>query len=186
MDGENDGESHPDGELEPRPPEERDLVLLCSRLNELGARYVVIGGFAMIAAGHLRTTGDLDIIIDASLPNEALAFEAMEVFADKAVRLLDAGDVAKYNVVRIADEVLVDFLMSTCGIDYEEAAKNTIVRTVGGVPIPFASPQLLWRMKKPIGRIKDQGDLQFLEQYFASRGETPPDTLPPVVRPWQT
>ncbi len=175
MDGENAGPVPGTEDLEPRAPEERDLVALCAQLNALKARYVVIGGFAVITAGHLRTTGDLDILIDSSLENEALAFQAMEVFPDKAVRLLDPGDVARYNVVRIADEVIVDLLHSTCGIDYAEAAKDIVVRELQGVPIPFASPRLLWRMKKPISRTKDLSDLKFLSDLFAARGETPPE-----------
>ena len=44
--------------------------------NERGARYLVIGGFAIIAAGYARTTGELDLSIDASLENEARVFKA--------------------------------------------------------------------------------------------------------------
>jgi hypothetical protein len=38
-------------ELEPRPPVGADLAALCRELNQRDARYVVIGGFAVIAAG---------------------------------------------------------------------------------------------------------------------------------------
>ena len=64
MDDENarpPGEIDP-GRLEPRPPGEDDLVRLCKSLNELGARYVVIGGFAIILAGFPRTTGDITFL----------------------------------------------------------------------------------------------------------------------------
>jgi hypothetical protein len=44
-----------------------------------------------------------------------------------------------------------------------------------GVPIPFASPRLLWRMKARTHREKDSGDLVFLREYFAQRGEAPPE-----------
>jgi hypothetical protein len=45
-------------ELEPRPPVEADLAALCRELNQRGARYVVIGGFAVIAAGLPRMTDE--------------------------------------------------------------------------------------------------------------------------------
>jgi hypothetical protein len=38
-------------EPEPRPLVEADLAAPCRELNQRGARYVVIGGFAVIAAG---------------------------------------------------------------------------------------------------------------------------------------
>ena len=57
-----DGPLNPEtGELISRAPERPDLVNLCLELNERGARYLVIGGFAIIAAGYARTTGDVDL-----------------------------------------------------------------------------------------------------------------------------
>ena len=177
MDAEDDGpppEVTP-GELEARAPLVEDLVKLCARLNELGARYVVIGGFAIILAGYPRATGDIDLIIDTALDNEALVYRALEVFPDRAVLQLKPGEVAQYEVVRVADEVVVDLMKNACGIGYAEAAKDVVIREVGGVPIPFASPHLLWRMKVNTHRAKDQPDLLFLRQYFAEAGETPPE-----------
>ena len=158
-----------------REPSLEDLVELCRKLNASGARYVVIGGFAIRFAGLPRTTGDIDLVVDTAAENESLVFEALESLPDRAVLELDPGDVAKYNVVRVADEILVDLMGSACGIDYAEASKDIVIHEVDGVPIPFASPRLLWRMKKPTHRAKDAGDLEFLRQYFAERGEEPPE-----------
>jgi hypothetical protein len=38
---------------------------------------------------------------------------------------------------------------------------------VDGVPIPFASPRMLYRMKEKTHREKDRGDLQFLRENYA-------------------
>jgi hypothetical protein len=53
---------------------ECDLVALCRELNGLEARYSVIGGFAIIAAGLPRTTGDIDLIVASDRQNEAKGF----------------------------------------------------------------------------------------------------------------
>ena len=66
-------------EPQPRPPVEDDLAKVCGRLNELGARYVVVGGFAIILAGYPRTTGDVDLLIATDLANEALVYRALEI-----------------------------------------------------------------------------------------------------------
>jgi hypothetical protein len=160
-------------ELEPRDPTLSDLVALCRELNARGARYLVCGGFAIRAAGLLRNTQDIDVLIDDSLENEAKVYIALEVFPDKAVRLLQPGEVAEYTVVRVADEVVVDLMGSASGIRYEEASREVVVREVDGVPIPFASPLLLWRMKRHTHREKDRGDLYFLRQLLESEGITP-------------
>jgi hypothetical protein len=43
-----------------RAPEVDDLVRIRRSLNEAGARYVLIGGFAVIAHGGARTTRDIE------------------------------------------------------------------------------------------------------------------------------
>ena len=162
-------------DLVSRPPFEEDLAALCRRLNETGARYLVCGGFAVIQAGYARTTGDIDLLVDASLENEAKVFLALEILADQAVRQLDPGDIAKHVVCRVSDEVLVDLMGAASGIEYDEAAREIVVREVLGVAIPFASPLLLWRMKRHTHREKDRGDLFFLRQLLESQGITPPE-----------
>lgn len=161
-------------ELEPREPTVEDLRDLCRELNQRGAAYVVIGGFAMRAANYNRTTMDIDLMVEATLENEARVFSALATLPDNAVRELNPGDLQKYNVIRIGDEILVDLLRSAGGIDYAEAVKEVVVRLVDGVPIPFAAPRLLWRMKAVTHREKDADDLVFLRQWFAGRGEVPP------------
>ena len=151
-----------------------DLRDLCRELNLRGAKYVVIGGFAMRAANYNRMTMDVDLMVAADLENEAKVFAALATLPDNAVRELQPGELQKHNVIRIGDEILVDLLRSAGGIDYAEAAKDVVVREVDGVPIPFASPRLLWRMKVVTHRAKDTDDLLFLREWFAERGEEPP------------
>ncbi len=161
--------------LESRAPDENDLVAVCRRLNELGARYLVCGGFAIIHAGYARFTGDIDLLVDASLPNEAKVYAALEVFPDKAVRALKPGEVSEYTVVRVGDEVTVDLMQAASGITFAEAEPYIVHGELQGVSIPFASPLLLWRMKRHTHREKDRGDLYFLRQLLESEGITPPE-----------
>ncbi len=111
----------------------------------------------------------------SDLENEARVFKALESLPDQCVKELDPGDVAKYLVVRVADEILVDLMARASGIDYAEAIKSVVVRELGGVPIPFASPELLWWMKIRTHREKDRPDLQFLRMWFEAQGRTPPE-----------
>ena len=78
------------------------------------------------------------------------------------------------NVIRVGDEILVDPMRSAGGIEYAKAASEVVTRDLSGVPIPFASPRLLWRMMAVTHRAKDAGDLVFLRQWFHERGEEPP------------
>lgn len=174
MDDPNAGAERPAENLISRPPTEADLVRLCRELNQRGAKYVVVGGLAIIAAGLPRMTTDVDLMVAVDAENEAKVFSALSTLPDNAVRELQPGELSQYTVIRVGDEILVDLMRSAGGIDYAEAAKDVVVREVDGVPIPFASPRLLWRMKAVTHRAKDAADLVFLRQWFAERGEEPP------------
>lgn len=163
-------------ELESRQPSVEDLRDLCRELNQRQARYVVVGGFAIRAAGFNRQTMDVDLIVAADSDNESRIFSALSTLPDNAVRELQPGELQRYTVIRVADEILVDLMRSAGGIEYEEAAKDVVVHEVQGVPIPFASPHLLWRMKAVTHRAKDTADLVFLRYWFAERGQEPPKT----------
>ena len=164
----------PPQELEPREPTAEDLRDLCRELNRRGAKYVVVGGFAIRAANYNRRTMDVDLIVATDAENEARIFSALATLPDNAVRELQPGELRQYNVIRVGDEIIVDLMRSAGGIEYAEAAKDVVVREVDGVPIPFASPRLLWRMKAVTHREKDAGDLVFLRHWFAERGQEPP------------
>jgi hypothetical protein len=162
-----------DADLESREPTVEDLRDLCRALNECGARYIVIGGFAIRAAGYNRRTMDVDLLVADDPDNEARVYRALATLPDNAVRDLQPGEIRQYSVIRVADEILVDLMRLAGGLDYAAAARDVVVRDVDGVPVPFASPRLLWRMKTVTGREKDAGDLVFLRYWFAERGETP-------------
>ena len=54
-------DDRPSDELESREPTVEDLRDLCCELNQRGAKYVVVGGFAIRAASYIRSTMDVDL-----------------------------------------------------------------------------------------------------------------------------
>jgi hypothetical protein len=146
-----------------RPPSLTDLLKLCQGLNDAGASYIVIGGMAMMQAGFVRATEDIDLLVETSAENQERVRRALMLLPDQAVREMAADDVDKYTVVRVADEIVVDLMKSACGIEYEEARGLVSYVDIGGVRIPFASPELLWKLKQT-RREKDQLDLLFLKE----------------------
>jgi hypothetical protein len=159
-----------DAAPEARPPLLEDLVSLCRNRNREGARYVVIGGMAVIQAGFGRATNDIDLLIEASSENQERVRRALLELPDGAVRDMAADDLEHYVVVRVADEIVVDLMKSACGIAYDEASRMIERVEIQGVTIPFADPRLLWRTKDTV-RDKDKVDRAFLARLLASRGE---------------
>jgi predicted nucleotidyltransferase len=146
-------------------------VRICHALNEAGARYILIGGFAVIAHGGARTTKDIDLLVDASPENVARVKRALRILEDHAVDEVADTDVARYTVVRVADEVVVDLMALACGIDYNDAARDVTSLTIDGVAIPIASPATLIRTKNTV-RPSDAADRRYLEELLRTvRGE---------------
>jgi len=155
-----------------REPQIEDLVRICRALNEAGARYILIGGFAVIAHGGARTTKDIDLLIDASAENVARVKQGLRILEDHAVDDVADTDVARYAVVRVADEIVVDLMALACGVDYTDAAKDRQSLTIQGVQIPVASPATLVRTKNT-ARPSDAADRHYLEELLrAERGES--------------
>src|SRR5580698_179562 len=128
MDDQNAGSQQPAENLISRPPTQADLVALCRELNQRGAKYIVIGGFAIIAAGLPRMTADVDLLVAGDLENEAKVFSALSTLPDNAVRELQPGELQQYNVIRVGDEILVDLMRSAGGIEYSEAKEHMVMR----------------------------------------------------------
>jgi len=153
-------DDHP---LESRPPTLEDFINLCKQLNSKNVKYIVIGGMAIIQHGFVRATEDIDLLVDASAENEKKIKDALFYLPDKAVKDLNSGDIDSYSVVRIADEIVIDLMKSAGGIDYNKASTSIIMVDIDGVSIPFATIDLLWRMKQT-AREKDELDRLFLAE----------------------
>jgi hypothetical protein len=67
-----------------RAPELGDLVALCRALEREGVRYVLIGGFAVILHGYVRSTKDIDLLVDPSDENVRALKRALADLPDNA------------------------------------------------------------------------------------------------------
>ena len=174
-----------DGEYS-RAPELEDLVELCRRLNAEEARYILIGGFAVILHGYVRGTKDIDLLVDASPANVGRIRRALSHLEDNAVQEVADDEVARYAVVRVADEIVVDLMARACGIDFDRALRESGVQTVEikGVPIPVATKQMLIRMKDTV-RPSDAADVEYLRLRLSEEKDTDRGRGEPPLPPWR-
>lgn len=124
-----------------RAPELEDLVGLCRSLNREGARYLLIGGFAVILQGYVRATKDIDLLVDADPANVRALKRALAAGGGRDRRRL-----AGLCVRHLWSEAMAS------GVDYFD---------LEGVRVPVASKQLLIRTKDT-GRPSDAADVAFL------------------------
>lgn len=153
-----------------RAPELEDLVALCAALNREGARYLLIGGFAVILHGFVRGTKDVDLLVEASAENVQALKRALSTLPDNAIALIADDELRRYPVVRIADEIVVDLMAAACGIDYAEATATGVDKfVVSGVEIPVARKPLLIQTKETV-RESDAVDVRFLRLKIQEEG----------------
>ncbi len=151
-------------DLPSRSPTNHDLVALARELNRLGAKYIVVGGFAVGRLGYDRATQDIDFLIASDKANQMRVRQALEILPDKAIKELGPDeDMADVVVVRVFDEITVDLMTKTCGVSYHEAEKDIELVEIRGERIPFANLDLMLKLKRS-HRAKDMEDREILER----------------------
>ena len=157
-----------DADAYARAPEPDDVVRICRALNDAGARYLLIGGFAVVAHGASRFTKDIDLLVDDAPENVARVKRGLAVLADNAAADVNDTDVRDHVVVRVVDEVIVGLMGRACGLTYDEAVRDVEWHDMAGVRVPVASPATLARTKDTY-RAQDAVDRGFLEQLLERR-----------------
>jgi hypothetical protein len=147
---------------EVRPPTLDDIRRICQALDATGARYLLIGGFAVILHGGERTTKDIDLLVDPAPDNIARLKSALAVLEDNAAAEIEPDDLERYTVVRVADEVMVDLLGAACGVTWAEAQASARRIDLDGTPVLFADKRTLIRTKQTL-RPSDAADRAWLE-----------------------
>jgi hypothetical protein len=157
-----------------------DADALLRRLAEAEVRYIVVGGFAVIAHGVVRATKDLDICPDPELDNlTRLARLLAELHAGQA----DTGDFLAHELpydptnpedlaeggnFRLTTSLGdLDVMQWISGIDtdlaFEALGAHAIEVDWHGTPIRVCSLEHLRAMKVAAGRPQDLLDLANLE-----------------------
>ena len=150
-----------------RPATWDDLKFVAQALNAAGARYALIGGYAIAAHGYNRFSEDLDILVDPAPDNTRRWIEALSTLPDGACRELAGQDdifqrEGEY-AIRVNDEFTVDVMPAACGHRYQELAPHIEERELDGVKVPILGLAGLLLTKEGM-REKDRADRRVIEE----------------------
>lgn len=145
-----------------------DVKALVQSLNDHGAEYLLIGGYALLAHGYARATTDIDILVRAEAGAGELVKRALLVLPDQAARDIDAEWFDEGENIRVADEIAVDVMMNANGQTYESLVRYLEVIDLDGIPVRTVSLEGLL-LTKQTPRPKDIGDRILLERAIAAR-----------------
>jgi len=138
------------------------LADVCGQLNAQGARYVLVGDFAVQLWGEARATQDIDILIEPTAENAARVLQALSEGGGWLARTLTPEDVVQRPVTVVGDLPRVDIMTVAWQVRYAEAIADARVFEVQGVRIPTASIEHLIASKRT-GRPRDAADIEVLE-----------------------
>lgn len=137
------------------------LAWLCSRLNQEGARYLVVGPRALQLWGSIRATRDIAILIAPSVENAARVLRALEQAGFRLARAWLAEAVAGRQVTVIGGRHRVDILTVAGIVDFDQAEPMATRFVIEGVAIPTASRDHLVAFARA-GWMSDTADLEIL------------------------
>jgi predicted nucleotidyltransferase len=153
-------------------------------LTEAGVRYLVVGGVAVVLHGHLRTTGDLDLVVELSPGNLARALDALEQagfqprppvplrsFADPAIRR-SWIETKNLQVFSLWHSELPGFevdLFVEEPFDFEAAWSRKIDVALANTVATVVGLDDLLELKRSAGRARDLEDVTVLEALASDR-----------------
>ena len=144
---------------------EETYLSLLRLFHEEGVEYAVVGGYAVIAHGFPRTTGDLDILVRPTAPNAQRVVRALHRFGYVQGEFEEADFLRVPNFLSFAvNGGWVDLMTSLLGVGFEEAVADALDITFAGVPVRHISLAALRTTKQATGRPQDLRDLENLPE----------------------
>ncbi len=146
--------------------------------QEQKVKYVLVGGIAVNLLGSMRSTADLDILVEMSDDNLKKIVTIMKKhgyrvkqpidpmkIADKKIRedWIKNKNMKAFNFYKEDELKEVDIIIES-PVSFEEARKKPIHIKIGDLILPVISINKLIKMKKTTGRTIDKLDIEELQK----------------------
>jgi len=145
-----------------------DPAAVAKAFDEAGARFVLIGGFAVIAHSVVRTTEDSDLLIPDDESNDMAIFEALRALdaigvngEQPSVALITQRSSFRLRTPRAGTVDLIRGGLPP--LDWDTVLERSIAGSVHGTEMRIAGLESLVAFKRLAGRPRDLADLSDLE-----------------------
>ena len=138
----------------------KDFLSLCLSHE---ARFMVIGGYAVVHYSRPRYTGGLDIWIDASPDNADRVVAVLNDFGLRSSDVSTAMITERKQIIRMGFEPLrLELFTRIPGLEFSDCFPRREFVKIGRLSVPFISLEDLKINKRVVGRPKDLQDLEEL------------------------
>ncbi|HAF03570.1 MAG TPA: hypothetical protein DCO65_08055 [Spartobacteria bacterium] len=144
---------------------------LLESLARAKVQFIIVGGVAVALNGFVRTTEDVDILIDRSPENIDLLLETLARFGKGHARELTSSDFDDAEgAIRIIEDFPLDVFTVMRGKRYADLIHSVRRTQIGDVAVTYLDAAALISLKENSKREKDQIDVSALRA-AQQRGE---------------
>jgi len=149
-----------------------DFSDLLRALNDAGAEYLVVGGYAVGKHTEPRYTKDIDVWVNRSVKNAERVLAALAEYGapvgDLSIEYLSSDD----TFFQIGVEpVRIDIIMNLAALNFDECWERRHVAQVDGIPVNFIAIKDLIKNKEASGRPMDLVDVERLKKRIEILGD---------------
>ena len=138
---------------------------LLENLGKAKVRFIVVGGLAVALNGFVRTTEDVDILVETSAENINRLLSALSSFGQGHARELSLGDFdATEGAVRVVEDFPLDIFTVMRGKQYRDLISATRQVAINSTKVDFLDAAALVQLKEGSQREKDQIDIAALKR----------------------
>lgn len=149
-----------------------DFKDLLQALNDAGAEYLVVGGYAVIKHTEPRYTKDIDVWLNDTRENAERLITALAKYGapvgDLTIEYLTCGD-AFFQIG--VEPVRIDIIMNLVGVDFKTCWNRRYLAPVDSLPVSFISIKDLIANKEASGRPIDLADVERLKKRIEILGD---------------
>lgn len=159
-----------------------ELDVAAGAMVEAGARFVVIGGFAVIANRFVRATEDVDFLVPDDSANDRRVLAALQKLGALRQRdeapLRDEHLLGQTHLRALTEAGVIDVLRGgSPPLDFETVESDAMRADYDGLEFPIASLRSIVGFKRLAGRPQDRQDLERLAEIH---GPLPEEPIPGV------
>lgn len=133
-------------------------------LSRAEVRYLVVGGVACVLNGFVRTTEDVDLLVDAEPENVRRLLATLATLGEGHARELRVEDFTdEEGSIRLVEDFPIDLFTRMKGRRYADMLRYRKVFD-GEAPIPYVDAEGLILLKSGSLRPQDQSDVEALRR----------------------
>lgn len=139
-------------------------------LNELDARFVLVGGLAVVVNGHFRSTKDMDIFYEGTNENAEKVKKAIEKFGFRYLGITVNDLMDKNGYIKLGNiPVRIDLFCDLPALEFKEVYDQAYDYSEDGINLKVIHINHLIQNKKFVGRLQDMDDVKKLEKIIKKR-----------------